>query len=53
MEGLHMVGGFNTISKISICMCLISIGTHVCDAFYIIMYSIAMIITVGSINSVC
>ena len=53
MEGLHVVGGVTTVSKISICMCLISIKMHVCDACNIIMYSIAMIFTVDSINCVC
>jgi hypothetical protein len=38
MEGMRVVGGFTTVSKISICMCLISIKMHVCDACNIIMY---------------
>ena len=32
VEGLHVVGGVTAVSKISICMCLISIKMHVCDA---------------------
>jgi hypothetical protein len=44
VEGLHVVGGVTTVSKISICMCLISIKMHVCDACNIIMYSVAMIL---------
>ena len=53
MEGLHVVGGFTTVPKISICMCLIAIKMHDCDACNIIMYSVVMIFTVDSINSVC
>ena len=53
MEGMHVVGGVTTVSKISICMCLISIKMHVYDACNIIMYSTAMIFTVDSINYVC
>jgi hypothetical protein len=53
MESLHMVGGVTTVSKISICMCLISIKMHVCDSCNIIMYSTAMIFTVDSLNFVC
>ena len=53
VEGMHMVGGVITISKISICTCLISIKMHVYDACNIIMYSVAMIFTVDSINFVC
>jgi hypothetical protein len=49
MEGLHVVGGVTTVSKISIIMCLISIKMHVCDACNIIMYSVAMIFIVNSI----
>jgi hypothetical protein len=40
VEGLHVVGGVTTVSKISIIMCLISIKMHVCDACNIIMYSL-------------
>jgi hypothetical protein len=47
MEGLHVVGGVTTVSKISIIMCLISIKMHVCDACNIIMYSVAMIFIVN------
>jgi hypothetical protein len=53
VESLHVVGGITIVSKISICMCLISIKMHVCDACNIIMYSVAMLFTVDSINSVC
>jgi hypothetical protein len=53
VESLYVVGVVTTISKISICMCLISIRMHVCNARNIIMYSVAMIVTVDSINSVC
>ena len=52
-ESLHVVGGVTTISKITICMCLISIKMNVCDSLNIIMYSVAMIVTVDSINYVC
>jgi hypothetical protein len=52
-ESLHVVGGVTTISKIIICMCLISIKMNVSDAHNIIMYSIAMIVTVDSMNYVC
>jgi hypothetical protein len=48
-----MVGGATTVSKIRICMCLISIKMHVCDACNIIMYYVAMIFIVNSINFVC
>jgi hypothetical protein len=48
VESLHMVGGVTIVSKISICMCLISIKMHVCDACNIIMYSIAMIFVVDT-----
>jgi hypothetical protein len=41
MEGMHIVGGVTTVSKISIIICLISIKMHICDACNIIMYSIA------------
>ena len=41
MEGLHIVGGVTTVSKISIIMCLFSIKMHICDACNIIMYPIA------------
>ena len=51
MEGLHVVGGVTTVSKISIIMCLISIKMHVCDASKIIMYSIAMIFIVDFVYS--
>jgi hypothetical protein len=44
MEGLHVVGGVTTVSKIIICMCLNSIKMHVYDACNIIMYSIAMLL---------
>jgi hypothetical protein len=44
VEGLHVVGGVTTVSKISICMCLNSIKMHVCDACNIIMYFVAMIL---------
>jgi hypothetical protein len=47
VEGLHVVGGFTTVSMISIIMCLISIKMHVCDACNIIMYSVAMIFIVN------
>jgi hypothetical protein len=53
MEIMHVVGGVITISKISICMCLISIKMHVCDVCNIIMYFVVMIFTVNSINFVC
>ena len=53
LEGLHIVGRVTTLSKIIICMCLISIKMHVCDSFNIIMYSVLMIFTVDSINFVC
>jgi hypothetical protein len=53
VESLHVVGGVTTVSKISICMCLFSIKIHVCDACNIIMYSVAMIFTMDSINFVC
>jgi hypothetical protein len=49
VEGLHVVGGFTTVSNISIIMCLISVKMHVCDACNIIIYSIAMIFIVNSI----
>jgi hypothetical protein len=49
VEGLHIVGGVTTVSKISIIMCLISIKMHVCDACNIIMYFVAMIFIVNSI----
>ena len=49
MEGLHVVGGVNLVSKISIIMCLISIKMHVYDACNIIMYSVAMIFIVNSV----
>jgi hypothetical protein len=49
VEGLHVVGGVTAVSKISIIMCLISVKMHVCDAYNIIMYSIAMIFIVNSI----
>jgi hypothetical protein len=32
VEGLHVVGGVTTVSKISIITCLISIKMCVCDA---------------------
>ena len=44
VEGLHVVGGVTTVSKISICMCLNSIKIHVCDVCNITMYYIAMIL---------
>jgi len=53
VEILHVVGGVTTISKITICMCLISIKMNVCDAHNIIMYSVVMIVFVDSINYVC
>ena len=53
MEGMHGVGGVTIVSKIIICMCLISIKMNVCDAFIIIMYYVAMIFTINSINYVC
>jgi hypothetical protein len=53
VEGLHVVGGVTTISKISICMCIISIKIHICDACDIIMYSVAMIFTVDFNHFVC
>ena len=53
MECLHVVGGVTIVSKISIRMCLISIKMHVCDACNIIIYYVAMIFTVNSINYVC
>jgi hypothetical protein len=53
VEIMHVVGGVTTVSKISICMCLISIKMHVCDACNIIMYSATMIFIVDSINFVC
>jgi hypothetical protein len=53
MEGLDVVGGVTTVSNISICMCLISIKMHVCDACGIIMYFIAIFFTVDFINFVC
>jgi hypothetical protein len=53
VEGLHVVGGVTIVSKISICMCLISIKMHVCDACNIIMYFVAMIFTINSISFVC
>ena len=49
MEGLHVVGGVTTVSKISIIMCLISIKMHVFNAYNIIMYSVASGIIVNSI----
>jgi hypothetical protein len=52
MEGLHVVGGVTTVSKISIIMCLISIKMHVCDACNIIMYSVAMIFIVNLFKSI-
>jgi hypothetical protein len=42
VEGFHVVGGVSTVSKIIICMCLISIKMHVCDACNIVMYSVAI-----------
>jgi hypothetical protein len=42
VEGLHVVGGVTIVSKISICMCLISNKMHVCDACNIVMYSVAI-----------
>jgi hypothetical protein len=53
MESLNVVGGVTTVSKISICMCLISIKMHVCYACNIIMYSIAMIFIVNYISYIC
>ena len=53
VEGPHVVGGVTTISKISIGMCIISIKMHICDAWDIIMYSVAMIFTVDFNHSVC
>jgi hypothetical protein len=42
VEGLHVVGGFTTVSKISSNMCLISIKMDVFNACNIIMYSDAI-----------
>jgi hypothetical protein len=49
MEGVHVVCGVTTVSRISTIMCLISIKMHVCDACNIIMYSVASGIIVNSI----
>jgi hypothetical protein len=53
VEGLHVVGGVITVSKIIICMCIISIKMHICDACDIIMYSVAMIFTIDFNHFVC
>jgi hypothetical protein len=53
LKGMYLVGGVTTVSNISTCMCLISIKMHVYDACNIIMYSVAMVFTVNSINFVC
>ena len=53
MEGLHVVDGVTTVSKISICMCLISIKMYVCDSFGIVMHFVAIIFTIDFINYVC
>jgi hypothetical protein len=42
MEGIHIVGEVTIVSKISICMCLISIKMHVCDACSIVMYFVVI-----------
>jgi hypothetical protein len=52
VEGLHVVGGVTTASKISINVVLNLYVMLVCDTYYIIMHFVVMMLTVDFINSV-
>jgi hypothetical protein len=52
VEGLHVVGGVTTASKISINVVLNLYVMLDCDTYYIIMHFIVMMLTVDFINSV-
>jgi hypothetical protein len=52
MEGMHVVGGVTTDSKISINVVLNLYVMLVCDTYYIIMDFILMMLTIDFINFV-
>ena len=52
VEGLNVVGGITTASKISINVVLNLCVMLVYDTYYIIMHFVVMMLTVGFINSV-
>jgi hypothetical protein len=52
VEGLHVVGGVTTTSKISINVVHNLYVMLVCDSYYIIMHFVVMMLTVDFINSI-